>query len=320
MKLIKKIFAELNVIGQCKKFRVSLWACPTFLFLLMGLVVIGAMMITYFLAKNYNLEPEAQALVVLITATITFIIGHFIVRSFDNLLEINKLKTRFLDIISHQMLTPLSSMKWALSLLKQDDTHFSEEEKNEFFGIIKQSSDDMINIINSLLDVSRIDTGRIKLNITEFNLQDVVEEVMQKRANDVKIKEASVILDFEKNIPNVIADPMRIKVVVDSLIDNAVKFGKQGSGIIIQLYQDKNRVVFSVQDFGVGISKKERKHLFKKFFRSDEKAVRLQTKGFGLGLYVAQFIVEACGGKIDFESEEGIGSKFWFYLPTVNKN
>lgn len=319
MKLIKKFFAELNFIKQCKGFRVSLWACPTFLFLLMGLVVILSMMMTYFLAKNYNLEPEVQALAVLITTSITFIIGHFVVKSFDNLVEVNRLKTRFLDIISHQMLTPLSSLKWALSLLKQDETKFSEEEKNEFFGIISQSSDDMINIINSLLDVARIDTGRIKLNISEFNLQDVVEEIVQKRANDVKIKGSSVVLDFEKDIPNVTADPIRMKVVVDSLVDNAIKFGKQGSGIIIQLYKDKNRVVFSVQDFGVGISKKEKKHIFKKFFRSEEKVVRFQTKGFGLGLYVAQFIVEACGGKIDFESEEGVGSKFWFYLPTVIK-
>lgn len=296
----------------------SLWECPMFLFLVMGFVVIAAIIMTYVLARNYNLEPEAQAFVVLITAAITFIIGHFVVQSFEKMLEINKLKSRFLDIISHQMLTPLSAMRWSLSLLKQDEReHFSEEERTEFFNIIKQSSDDMINIIHSLLDVSRIDTGRIKLNVSEFNLKDIVEDIMQKRANDVKMKDAKIVFDFEKDIPSVKADPVRIKVVVDSLIDNAIKFGKQGSNIIVQLYKDKNKVIFSVQDFGVGIAEKERKHIFRKFFRSDDKAVRLQTKGFGLGLYVAQFIIEACGGKIDFESEEGVGSKFWFYLPAV---
>ena len=316
--LISKLFEELNIVAQCRKFKVPLYQCPTCLFIVMGVVVVMAILTSYYLAKNYGFDPEIQAFLALVVAGITFTIGSFVVQGFAKLAEASLLKSQFLNIISHQLLTPLSSLKWALNLFSATSIKITEKEKEELLSVVNQSNENMINIVNSLLDVSRLDVGKIKLNKEEVDLIDLVKDVVRGREHDMETKKIDLKLELEENLPFVYTDRARTRVVINNLIDNAVKFSRLNSEIIINVYSDRNDIIFSIEDFGVGISKEQRKHLYSKFFRADS-PIKYQTKGFGLGLFAAKFIVNALGGEMNFKSEENVGSRFWFSLP-IYKN
>ena len=284
----------------------------------MGFVVIGAILLSYLLSKTYNLDPEIQALLALFVAFVTFTIGHFVVQSFSKLAEANMLKSQFLSIISHQLLTPLSALKWSVSLLKSEKVKVPEEERAELFSIIDKSNESMINIVNSLLDISRLDVGKIKLEMSEVDLAKIVRSVVAEREREAEFKNTNFKLQIEEGLPTVYADELRMKVVVDNLIGNAIKFNKLGKDIIIELFKKDNDVIFSVEDFGIGMTKLEKKHIYSKFFRGGN-ILRYQTKGFGLGLFTAKFIIDASGGELSFESKEDEGSRFWFTLPVYKK-
>jgi signal transduction histidine kinase len=284
----------------------------------MGFVVIGAILTSYFLSKTYNIDPEIQALLALFVAFVTFTIGHFVVQSFSKLAEASMLKSQFLNIISHQLLTPLSALKWSLNLLNSENVKVPQEEKAELFSIINKSNENMINIVNSLLDVSRIDVGKIKLDMSEVDIVKIVKEVMKERKNEAGFKDTNFKFEIEDDLPTVYTDEIRMKVVIDNLIGNAIKFNKMGKDIIIELFREKNNIVFSVEDFGIGMTKMEKKHIYSKFFRG-KNIFRYQTKGFGLGLFTAKFIIDASGGELNFESKEDVGSRFWFSLPIYKK-
>ncbi len=315
---MNKFFEKFNFLRQCRDFKVPLYRCPIFLFLVMGFVVIGAILISYFLSRTYNLDPEIQALLALFVAFVTFTIGHFVVQSFSKLAEASMLKSQFLSIISHQLLTPLSALKWSLNLLNSENVKVPQEEKAELFSIIEKSNESMINIVNSLLDVSRLDLGKIKLDKSEVDLEKIVREIIKARKDEAEFKNTNFILEIEESLPKIYTDKIRIKVALDNLIGNAIKFNKLGKDIIIELFKEGNKVTFSVEDFGVGMTKIEKKHIYSKFFRG-ENIFRYQTKGFGLGLFTAKFIIDASGGKLNFESKEDIGSRFWFSLPIYKK-
>jgi signal transduction histidine kinase len=305
---------KIKIFGDCSRFRVPLWQCPTFLFVLMGFVVIAAILTSYFFSKVYSIEPEYQALLALFVAMVTFTFGHFVVMSFEKVAEANMLKSQFLNVLSHQLLTPLSSLKWSLSLL-DSKVAISEDEKKELFSIIDKSGERMINMVNTLLDISRLDVGKVKMKFEKVDIGEVVKGIAESKKQEFDMKKNTLTLKIADDLPFVKADKQRIAVVVDNLISNAFKFSLPEKDIIIRLYVEKGKVVFSVEDFGVGIPHEERRHiLFSKFFKSSN-IMKYQTKGFGLGLFTAKFIVEASGGGIDFESKEGVGSKFWFSLP-----
>ncbi len=314
MKIFLKSFFQVNFISECKRLRVPVWRCPTVLFLIMGLTVVGAILASYYFAQKYALDPEVQALLALFTAAVTFVTGHFVVQSFSRVAEESFLKSQFLNIISHQLLTPLSSLKWALNLLMANNVEMTEKEREDLFSIINQSNENMINMVNSLLDVSRLDVGKIKLSLEKADSQKLVEEVILGRKQDVQTKGNVLKFEVEENLPAVYTDCARTKIVINNLIDNAIKFSKTNTEIIVSLYREGNKIIFSVEDFGIGISKQQRKNIYKKFFRA-ENVFRYQTKGFGLGLFTAKFIVDALGGSLNFESREEVGSRFWFSLP-----
>ncbi len=292
------------------------------LFGIMGIIVIVAILASYYFARSYGFEPEIQALLALFVAAVTFVIGHLVVQSFSKVAEVSLLKSQFLNIISHQLLTPLSSMKWAINLLTADaeKTKVSDKEKKEFLYIISKTNEDMINTVNFLLDISRIDIGKIKLNFEKVDPKDLIQSIVGEKFQDAKQKGNFLKLEIGDDLPPILTDKLKIKTILVNLIDNAIKYSRPKTEIIISVKKNKDKVMFAVEDFGVGISKDQKKHIYKKFFRADN-IFRYQTQGFGLGLFVAKFLVDALGGELKFKSKENKGSRFWFYLPVFkNKN
>lgn len=282
--------------------------------MLMGLVVIASTLIAYYVANRFNQEPEISALLAIGTTTLTLIIGHFVVQSFSRLVEVGKLKSQFLNTISHQLLTPLTAMKWSINTLEGEGAVCDATKQKEMYDIIKENSNKMINMVNTLLDISRIETGKVKMTFEPFDIGETTKKIIALRKSDLDARRCTVSVAGDPTLPLVKGDPVRTRLVIENLVDNAIKYSREGSSIIITITKEGGMVVFSIQDFGVGIPAHEHKNVFQKFSRAGNGS-GTQVRGLGLGLYLVKFIIEASGGAIRFESQEGVGSKFWFSLP-----
>ena len=257
------------------------------------------------------------ALLVLFTTAITFTIGHIIVRSFSLVVEANHLKSQFLNIASHQLLTPLTALKWSVNALDNETIASDAKKQKEMLDILQENNNKMINLVNGLLDISRMENGKVRMSPEKFDIVKTVKELVSLKENELAKKQNKVEFSSEKDSFWVMADPARTKMAIEHLIDNAIQYSRQSESIFLNIKEKDGKVFFEIQDKGIGIPARERKRIFGKFFRA-RNASDVQRKGLGLGLFLAKFIIEASGGEINFESEEGVGSKFWFSLPAVN--
>jgi signal transduction histidine kinase len=311
---VKKIFYNLFLFRDCKEYNIGLWQCPSFVFFIMGVVNIAAMLGTYFIANRYTDQPEIVALIVIVITVFIFIIAHAITQGFDRLAQANKMKTEFVSIASHQLRTPLSAIRWTLNLLNDERLVTSPQTQTEYISLVQESNERMIKLVNDLLDVSRIEMGKMILLKRQTNLFVLTQKIINNNAAFALSHNITLVLDAQETLPNANTDPEKISLVIQNLIDNAIKYTKGKGEIKITMEQDGQMVRTSIKDSGVGIPEAQKKFVFQKFFRSDN-ALKNQTIGTGLGLFIAKSIVEESDGKIWFESQEGKGTAFYFTLP-----
>lgn len=314
---IKNICNELNVIKQCREYHLSLWQCPQFLFVSMGIIIIASMIGTYFIAVLYAPEPEIVALIVIIITMILLIFTHLIVNNFEQLTKVNKLKSEFISVASHQLRAPLASLKWTLSILSQNDHELAPNKKMEYMAILKNSNDRMIKLVNDLLDVSRIETNTLELPLKkDFSIVNIIQSVIQDLTPLAKASNIDISFEFTPDLPKIKGDEERIAMVMQNLLDNAIKYTKNKGIILIRagLERNKKYIRIDINDHGVGIPQKQQEQIFQKFFRSDN-IMKHQVIGTGLGLFIAKAIIENHKGKISFSSDGKNGSTFWFALP-----
>lgn len=243
----------------------------------------------------------------------TLVILHDVTR--EKMIE--RMKSEFVSIAAHQLRTPLSAIKWTLKMFLDGDLGEITKEQGEFIEKIYQSNERMINLINDLLNVARIEEGRYIYNpiLTEF--EPIIESVIENHKE--KIEKKKIKFEFkkpERKLPKVLVDVEKIKLVIDNLLDNALKYTLEGGSVTISLQHKEREIEFSIKDTGVGIPKNQQNRVFSKFFRGAN-VIKMETEGSGLGLFITKNIVEAHGGKIWFESEEGKGTTFYFTLPVA---
>ena len=310
-----RILSQLDVVSQCRRYGIPLWECPQFLFMIMGLIICVFAVIFYLLGISYKLEPEVAAFLVLFTVAILFVISYIITKSFERMAEASRLKSEFIDIISHQLRTPLTNLKWSFEVVSSKDIKLTDVKKEECYDNIKENLSRMVELIDDLLVISRIETGRLPIVKKELSLEEIIKD--QISHFNFFAKASRVEIDFKKegNIPKVYTDYSLIRMVIENLIDNAIHYSRGKGKIEISLEKKgKNKVLFKIKDNGIGIPKEDQKFIFRKFFRS-ENAKKKKTRGSGLGLYVCRSIIEKLGGKIWFKSEENKGTTFYFTLP-----
>jgi len=312
--VIKKILSQLNLLAQCRKYDTPLNQCPQFLFLIMGLIIIFSSVITYALGARYIKDPQIVLLLVLSVAAVLLVLANLISRSFERLAQANRLKSEFVSIVSHQLRSPLSNMRWALEILMSGNMGKIEEKQLEYFSILRENSDRMRELVKDLLTVSRIETARLSFKKEMFSLEELVKELISSFEPFSKASNTEISFQAEKDLPMVLSDRSKIKLVIENLIDNAIRYTKGKGKIEIKLKKKDGSVYFEIKDNGAGIPKEDQKYIFQKFFRS-KSALRYQTEGSGLGLYIVKSILEKAKGKIGFRSREGKGSTFWFTLP-----
>lgn len=307
---------SFNPFSHCRKqYGISIWQCPGFLFFVMGIVNIASIFATYFVAQKYT-EPETVILIVMGVSAFIFVISQIITGTFAKLAETNKMKTEFLSVVSHQLLTPLSSEKWLLNMLIGQKIGPVNPEQKEYLELLKSNSDKAIKLINDLLNISRIEEERMMFDRKPFNISEAIKEVFSEQTPTAHAAKISLQLTDETDGKIMaIGDKVKIKIVIENFISNAIKYTKENGQIVVILRKEGDNIKLSVADNGVGIPTTEKSLIFQKFFRSSN-AKRYQTMGSGIGLYISKYMIEKLGGKIGFESEEEKGSVFWFTLPT----
>ncbi|PIR93652.1 hypothetical protein COT97_05265 [Candidatus Falkowbacteria bacterium CG10_big_fil_rev_8_21_14_0_10_39_11] len=229
---------------------------------------------------------------------------------------IDKMKSEFVSMASHQLLTPLSDIKWLITeLTGLAGDHCSTEQTNKL-NQIRKSNTKMVELVKDLLSVSRIESGtNFILEYSTFNFSSMIKEVLKQYKSLISAKNLKVRLSFKGESCRCEADQKKLEQVVTNIFSNSVKFSKKGGQINIDCECGIKKIHCKVQDFGMGIPKKDHKKVFTKFFRADN-ATMSDTEGTGLGLYIAKAIVDAHGGSIWFDSQENKGAQFHF---TFNK-
>ncbi len=233
----------------------------------------------------------------------------------ERLRQLDEAKSEFLSIASHQLRTPLTSIKGLLSMLLEEFWGPLNEEQKKYLTQVSQSGERLLQLIEDLLNISRIEAGRLHFDFQPVDLQELAEDVVKELMPQAKAKGLSLELDApEHPLPKVKADSLKVRQVIQNLIDNSIKYTETG-GSVINLKQEGKMVLFSISDTGIGMAPGQ--HLFEKFERG-EKAATQHTEGMGLGLFLANKIIEAHKGKIWAESKgEGKGSTFNFTLPVA---
>ena len=234
----------------------------------------------------------------------------------DQLRKLDEAKSGFISVVAHQLRTPLSGIKWTLNLLINGDMGILTTEQKTFLMKAYESNDRMISLVNDMLGADRIESGKVRYVFQPVHLYDIIDNVLFELLPQANAKGLTVSFTSRpKDLPKVRADPEKVRAVFQNLLDNAIKYSRQKGTIEVGMKaSERNEVSVWIKDDGIGIPKEQQKNIFERFFRA-QNAIKLETDGSGLGLFIVKSIVERHGGKVSFESVEGHGVTFYFTLP-----
>lgn len=228
---------------------------------------------------------------------------------------LDRAKTQFVSIAAHQLRTPLSAIKWSLSMIIRGEMGFLTNEQKKFLTKSYSSNERMIRLINNLLNISRIEAKKLRYKFVSYQLENLLDIILSDFSGNIKRKHIIIkVHKSKKPLPRVRIDPERIRTVLQNLLDNAIKYTHQKGTITIELEQKDKQAQVSIKDTGIGISESQQEFIFNQFFRADN-AIKEVPDGSGLGLFIIKEIVNYHGGKIWFESKENKGSIFYFTVP-----
>jgi len=234
--------------------------------------------------------------------------------SADRLVE--QMKSDFVSTVSHELRTPLTSIYGFAETLLRQDVLFGEAERHTFLSYIVSESQRLTGIVDALLNVARLDTGDLQVNIAPTDVRDVVDEVVQS-AQDAAANKQQVVVELPQEPLAANADRDKLRQVFSILLDNALKYSRDGGKVTVGVERKHDTVEVSVADEGIGIPQAEQEQIFRKFYRGADADLRGGVGGTGLGLFIARGLVTAMGGRIWVESREGEGSTFAFELPAA---
>ena len=267
--------------------------------------------VTYFANKNGTRLPLSTTVSpILLENKILGVIGIF--RDITKEMEVDKAKSEFVSLASHQLRTPLSGINWLLQEIQRKGNLDSLQD--EYLNDALKSNERMVRLVNDLLNVSRLETGIINVNKTEVNLSEFINDLVKEARLVAKGKNQNI--EFRKSDDDIMIwlDKILIGQVVTNLLSNAMNYTDKDKNIKVNIRKVGDKAEISVQDEGVGISKDDQEKLFTKFYRTRQ-AAKYSTTGSGLGLYIIKKIMDISDGEIHLTSEEGKGTTFIVTLP-----
>lgn len=263
---------------------------------------------SYFEKENVNItiQPTGEDQ--------TIDIGDVIIlRNITPFKELDFAKTNFIATISHELKTPISSIKFSLQLLEKEKTGILSEDQKHLVESIKDDSERLLKITGELLELAQVETGNIQLNIEKSNPYEIVHYATEAVKMQAEQKQIELFVEADENLPNIKADSEKTAWVLINFLTNAIRYSSEQSVITVKLKSDSHQISFTVIDTGKGIDNRYRAKVFDKYFQIPGS----QKTGTGLGLAISKEFIEAQGGTIGVESELGLGSAFYFKLATV---
>ena len=265
---------------------------------------------TYY--AELNITPVLDA-----TGQIEFFVG--IERDITYIKEIDKVKSEFISLASHQLRTPLSSIKWLCELFWQEDVSQLTADQKEVVQKVQNENERLIKLVNSLLNVSRIEAKKINVAPEQTDFNKLVQQTVDSYRRHMSNRGVSLIENYQSELPKLLLDPKLTAEAVGNLVSNAVKYTAQNVQITLTTKREKAEVVLSVSDTGIGIPINDQKHIFDRFFRASNANTTL-TDGNGLGLYFVKWVAGEHGGRVWFDSKENSGSTFYLAFPITPKS
>ncbi len=233
-------------------------------------------------------------------------------RELERLRQLDALKSEFVSSVSHELRTPLSIIKSYVEALRDRVPESDHDTRREFLSTVDTETDRLSGLVNDLLDISRIESGRFDLEFRPVSLHEVVAEVIPMMEN--RSGKHTIDQRVAPDLPCILGDRDRLIQVFVNLIDNALKFSPDGGTVVVEACERDGRIVCTVSDEGIGIKEEDLDRIFDKFFRGDPSS-RREISGTGLGLPIVKHIVESHEGTLSVESDPGRGSTFVFALP-----
>ncbi|MFA5995042.1 MAG: ATP-binding protein [Patescibacteria group bacterium] len=230
--------------------------------------------------------------------------------------DLDEVKSDFISVAAHQLRTPLSTLKWLFKLLLDGDGGPLQNKQKDLLKKGYERNNEVIEIVNNLLDISEIEEGKFMYQFIDRSLVELVQQVLDSCNITAQRKQIKLNYTPPTELPLLAIDPQKMKLAIQNLIENAVKYSAAGSTVTINLINKKKEVVLSIKDMGIGMSPETQEKIFVKFYRGKE-ATSLEPTGSGLGLYIVHNIIEKHHGYIDFVSALGKGSAFNIHLPVT---
>jgi len=300
-----------KVRDESRQYGVPFWKLPDFLILIMAFVNIIGMLFTYYLALNFVDDPRTAVIFVAIESAIILVIGSIVAESSRKVITNYRLKEEFIDLVSHQIRSPITNVKWNLELLSQEKLTIKQKKYIERLG---GSVENIVSLVNDFVYLSRLDQSKKELTLKKVDLIKTVKSVMKEMklfssSRGIKIKFAD-----NSSLKYARTDQKKIEIVLNNVLENAVKYSYEESEIEVEVYDKRDRLIIRVEDRGCGISSESQPFIFDKFYRAMD-AKKLAADGTGVGLYVSKILLKEMNGEIWFESKKEEGTTFFISLP-----
>lgn len=263
--------------------------------------------------RNLNIEGKS-AVVNHVTRSVRGV-AHDVTKE----MEVDRAKSEFVSLASHQLKTPLTSIKWLSEMLVAEGAEPLTPKQEEYVKNIKSSARQMVELVNDLLNMSRIELGTLAITLSDFNIDTLVRDVWREQEHAAAQKKVTVNLVSDPSFPTMHADEKLVRMMLQNLLSNAIKYSREGGTVdytLSLMSVPKDTIYITVKDSGIGIPEKERDQVFQRLYRASN-AQKLVPDGTGLGLYVIKIVLARAGGSITFESEEGKGTTFFVSTPVV---
>lgn len=228
--------------------------------------------------------------------------------------RVDRAKTEFVSLASHQLRTPLTSIRWIVEMFLNGDFGDITDKQKENIETINQSSLRMVELVNALLNVSRLELGSLTIKTQPVKIRKILDETVMDFELQAKVAQITIARSYSTKLPVVMSDPALLKIILQNLISNAIDYSLPKTTITVKLEKDKENFLLTVRDQGIGILKDDLPKIFTKLFRADN-ARLVQTDGTGLGLYMTKSIVDMMNGKIWVDSKINKGTSFHVLLP-----
>lgn len=290
---------------------------PDFILVVMALINIGIMIFSYWWLSSQADDPREAVPFVAVESVLIMVVGNLVTESAKRIVNANRLKKEFTDIVSHQMRSPLSAIKWYMEMLLRSGQDNLTQKQHEYVEVIIEANRKMLSLINDLLNMTNIEKGKEQFVFEKINIIELIEETIKNYR--IFSNQRSITVTFNKGRNKkiwIMSDQIKLKIVVENLLNNALRYTPKNGLVQVNLVKLNGYVTFEIKDNGMGIGEKEKPHVFEKFFRSKQ-ARNVETQGTGLGLYICRTLLRKMDGDIWFKSRIGRGTSFFFKIPVA---